>query len=214
MKTGLLSGSDGLASIAQLYGIKGRPELFAAKHIELLKNADFELANRAGEVLQATNDGFGMTAQTAFLVIGVGQALLGNPLNATVVTTTAVAANPLVMTCAAVGAIVFGWQALKDDEREALLGTVSRAFSVGVELIRSVATFAIEKFKALLPTKEQLAELKRIVGEGAAYFGRTLGQVTGALSDLLWESTQRAAAIAGDAASTAWSYVPSLRRSE
>lgn len=47
--------------------------------------------------------------------------------------------NPLVMTCAAVGAIYYGWGALSEQERTETLEKLSNGLNVGVELITEKA---------------------------------------------------------------------------
>jgi hypothetical protein len=179
------------------------------QHIDTLKQAENALANRCGQILEAANVGFGLGNDTALILIGVGQSLLGNPLTGSVAVTAG--ANPIIMTCAAIGAIHYGWKAMSDEERETLLKGVSGAFKLGVELIRSIASFAFDMIKALM-SAENMAELKKMVASVAAAFGKRLSEITRALSDRIVDTSQYAASVAGSAASTAWSYVPSLGR--
>jgi hypothetical protein len=197
----------GIRVLTQLYGFAGDAAQFAFQHIDTLKAADSLLANRCGQVLEAANAGFGVGSETALVVIGVGQALLGNPLTGGVVA--AGASNPVVMTCAAIGAIHYGWKAMSEKEREALLATVSAAFAVGVEFIRSVTRFVVELIQALM-SRENFEELKKMVANAAATFGRHLSDVTRALSDRVAEGARYVSGAAGSAAITVWSRVPRL----
>ena len=205
-----IAASAGVKSLSQLYNFTADAARFAVSHIDTLKAADNAIANRCGQLLEAANEGFGLGNETALVLIGVGQHLLGNPLTA-VAASGAAAANPVVMTCAAIGAIHYGWNAMSQDERDVLLKAVSGAFRVGTEFIRSLATFAFDMIKALM-SAENIAELKKVVATAAAAFGTKLSEITHALSDRIAEGSTYAAAVAGNAASTAWSYVPSLRR--
>ena len=88
------------------------------------------------------------------------------------------------MTCAAVGAVYYGWNALSDRERNELLERLAAGFAIGVELIKAVLRFVIDKTKELLSSKN-IEEIKRFVSEGAALFGRTLGDVTHRIVDVV-----------------------------
>jgi hypothetical protein len=180
------SRSAGATMLSQMYGFTGDAAQFTVQHIDTLKQADSILANRCGQVLEAANVGFGVGTDTALLLIGVGQALLGNPLSGGIV---ASGGNPLIMTCAAIGAVHYGWNAMSDQEREVLLNTVGAAFRVGVEFIRSVARFSIEMIQALL-SKGNFDEMKKMVADAAAAFGRHLSDITKALSDKVREGAQ------------------------
>ncbi len=118
--------------------------------------------------------------------------------------------NVVVITCAALGAIHYGWKAMLDEDWEILVNAVGKAFKVGAELIRSIATFAYDKLKALM-SAENMAELRKLVSSVAAGFGTRLSEITRKLSDRLAEGSSYALSTAGGAASTAWSRMPSLR---
>jgi hypothetical protein len=170
-----LASTAGVKTLSHLYGFASGTAKFAVEHIETLKQADSGVANRCGQVLEALNHGFGVGAESSLVLIGLGQSLLGNPLTGSVAV--AGGANPIVMTCAAIGAIHYGWNAMSEKEREALLRTVSDAFAVGVELIRSIARFAVDTIKALM-SAENIAELRRMVADVAAGFGTRLSEIT------------------------------------
>jgi hypothetical protein len=206
-----LAYTAGVTTLSHLYGFVSSAAQFAVSHIETLKQADNALANRCGQVLEAANQGFGVGVETSLVLIGIGQSLLGSPLTGSV--TVAAGANPIVMTCAAIGAVHYGWNAMSDKEREVLLKTVSDAFAVGVELIRSIARFAVDMIKALM-SAENIAELKKMMAAVAAAFGTRLSEITRALTDRVYEGSMYVAGAAGGAASTVWSYVPSLRSAQ
>jgi hypothetical protein len=115
------------------------------------------------------------------------------------------------MTCAAIGAIHYGWNAMSDRERQAILGKVGAAFSLGVELIRSLAEFVLRLIKALL-SAANVAELKRMVAEAAAIFGTRLSDITHALRDRVSEGARGTFALAANTASRARTVLPSLPR--
>jgi hypothetical protein len=80
-----IGSSVGVSALTQLYGVTTDAALFAAQHVETLKSLDNVLANRCGLVLEASIDGFGMGREIALVVIGIGQAILGNPLTSAAV---------------------------------------------------------------------------------------------------------------------------------
>lgn len=175
---------SGIIAIGQIYGVGSRLGAFAIEHIDTLKHADNLLANRCGEVLEAVNGGFGIGQTAGLALIGMGQALLGNPMTGTAAIATGV--NPIVLTCASIGAVHYGWSALKDSERQQFLDMVGAAFGIGVELVRAIVRFALETI-ALLLSRQNLAEIRKFVGSIAEIFGKRLSEVTGALSDRVVE---------------------------
>jgi hypothetical protein len=204
------AATPGLATLLQLYGFAGDAAQFAISHIDMLKQADNALANRCGQVLEAANSGFGVGHETALILVGVGQRLLGNPLIGGLVVSAS--GNPIVMTCAAIGAIHYGWKAMSDSEREQFLAAVGSAFRIGVELVRSIASFAFDLIQTLM-SRENFEELKRMVSNAAEALGRHLSDITRLLSDRIWESAHYVYTTAEGAASSAWARVPNIRRS-
>jgi hypothetical protein len=102
------------------------------------------------------------------------------------------------MTCAAVGALVYGWYALSDSERDGILSTLSAGLEVGVELIKAVIAFVVRHTKELLDP-EALKEFKTYIADKAALFGRKLSDVTHQTLDLLSDAAvaaRRAAKLA------------------
>ena len=140
---------------------------------------------RTGRILAAAKEGFGVGYISSATLIAAGQLLLGNPLTMiesawTIATMT----NPFVMTAAAVGAVVYGYSALNDAERQALHDQLSRGLTIGVELVKSIIRFARDTAKTLL-SEENLAQLKGYVADQAKLFGRTLSDVTHKLGDVV-----------------------------
>lgn len=199
-----LSASSGISTLAQLYRFSGSASKFAVQHIDTLKQADSLLANRCGEVLEAATIGFGVGGETALVLIGAGQALLGNPLTAAAAVPAA--GNPVVMTCAAIGAIHYGWQAMNEQERQIFLNAVSTAFGVGVEFIRSILRFAVDMINALM-SRDNLLELKKLVRTAAAVFGRHLSDVTRAISDRVIEGARHFSTAASGAGAAVRAYL-------
>jgi hypothetical protein len=170
-------------AIKSAYGVVIEINDFVNEHIEALKASKNEMISRVGRVLEGAKYGFGIGYVVPMAIIAVGQLLLGNPL---VVAKTILAAgtltNPIAMTCAAVGAIYYGWAALTDDERQEILERLSRGFEIGIELVKSIIAYVVGKTTEVL-TSENVLELKKYIAEGAKKFGRTLADVTGSITD-------------------------------
>ena len=209
LASGMVGGTPGVQALAQIYGFASNAAQFAFEHIDVLKQADSVLANRCGQVLEAANNGFGMGAETSLIIIGLGQAMLGNPLTAGPLV--AAGSNPIVLTCAAIGAVHYAWKAMSDSERETILKVVGTAFNVGVELIRSIAAFSFSVIQNLM-SRENFEELKKIVSSTASLFGRHLSDVTRALSDRIAEGAHLVYSTAGGVASATRARMPSLPR--
>ncbi len=106
--------------------------------------------------------------------------------------------NPIAMTCAAIGAIYYGWNALSEDERNEALAKLSHGLEVGTEMVRSMIDFVIRETGDLL-SSEQMAELKKFVSDGAKAFGRTLSDVTKKVTDIIADAYSTVATAAGEA---------------
>jgi len=170
-------------AIKGLYGVVGDVNDFINKHIEEMKSSANSTISRTGRVIDGAKYGFGLGYTVPIAIIAVGQMLLGNTFLAMSTVATAVTlSNPIAMTCAAVGAIYYGWQALSDTERQDILDKIGHALEVGVELIRSVIGFVINSTKELL-TSDNAIELKQFIAGAAQSFGRTLADVTGSIAD-------------------------------
>ncbi len=185
-----LLGAGGMAlsamakAVQTLYGMAADLNQYLDQHIVDMKGSDNPTISRTGRILEMAKLGFGIGYITPVVIIAVGQLLLGNSLAAiTTVATAATMTNPVAMTCAAIGAIYYGWGALSEVERDEILQKLSQGLEVGIELIKSMVGFIINKTKELLSSKN-IDEIKSFIGSAAAVFGKRLGDVTHKLSDV------------------------------
>ena len=170
-------------AIKALYGVATSVNTFIDEHIAKLKAHENETINTTGRVLENAKAGFGIGYITPLILTATGQLLLGNQLNATAILASGMTlSNPLAMTCGAIGAIYYGWQALSEEEKNAILARLTAAFEVGVELIKSMITFVISSLGSIL-SKEKLAEFKNFVASAAENFGKTLADITRDIKD-------------------------------
>ena len=170
-------------AITVLYGVASDINDFIDEQIERMKKSENLTISRTGRVIEGAKFGFGIGYIVPVSVIAIGQLLLGNQLAAvTTLASAAVAANPVAMTCAAVGAIYYGWAALSAREQDELLERVGEGMSIGVELLKSIISFIISKTKELL-SAENIKEMKQFISDAAQSFGKTLADVTGAIID-------------------------------
>lgn len=175
-------------AVKTLYGMATEIDVYMDHHIEDMKGADNPTISRTGRILEMAKFGFGIGYITPVVIITVGQLLLGNPLTAiTTVATAATLTNPIAMTCAAIGAIYYGWGALSDVERDEMLDKLSKGLEIGIELIKSVLRFVVEKTKELLSSKN-IEEIKKFIGSAAALFGKSLSDVTHKISDVVGDT--------------------------
>lgn len=184
-------------AIGGLYGVIGDMNAWMDKHIQDMQTSDNDTISRTGRVLEGAKLGFCLGYAVPVTVIAVGQYLLGNTLTAVVtIGSAATFTNPIAMTCAAVGAIYYGWNALSDDERGEALDKLSNGLEIGIELIRSVIRYVVEGLSNLM-TSKHLIEFKEYISVGAKRFGKTLYDVTHDVSDKLsqlWTSATDAIA--------------------
>ena len=170
-------------AIKALYGVATSVNAFIDEHIAKLKAHENETINATGRVLENAKAGFGIGYITPLILTATGQLLLGNQLNATAILASGMTlSNPLAMTCGAIGAIYYGWQALSEEEKNAILARLTAAFEVGVELIKSMISFVISSLGSIL-SKEKLAEFKNFVASAAENFGKTLADITRDIKD-------------------------------
>lgn len=187
-------------AIGALYRVADGMNEWIDRHIEDLKSSADPLKASIGRVLEGVKFGFGLSYIGSTCLIAVGQLLLGNTLEAVItVASSAVLMNPIAMTCAAIGAIYFGWAALTEREREQILERLARGLTVGVELLRALIDFAIRRSRELLDSK-QLERAKQFIKAQAEAFGRTLYDVTRQLGDFTSEAVGTIAQRAGEAA--------------
>lgn len=200
--------SAGAIALAQLYGFDS-PGSFLLSHIETLRQSENALANRCGAVLEAAHAGFQVGSETSLIVIGLGRTVLGGGVAP--VTAVGAVTNPIALTCAAIGAIHYGWNALSEEERTAITDHVSKTFSVGREIVRSLADFVLRTIKASL-SQDNIAELKRVVSEGASAFGRRIGDITHSISDRSRDLYDRTSGRLSGLAAAVPAQLPRLRR--
>lgn len=185
---GLVGGAalSGMAkAIYGLYGMTGSINDFLDIHIDMMKASDNSTVSQTGRVIESAKFGFGMGYMSSVVIVAAGQYLLGNTLAAVgTVASAATLTNPIAMTCAAVGAIYYGWSALSDKEREAILGNLTKGLEMGAELIKSIIQFLISKTKELVSAKS-IAEFKNYIKTYAGKFGKSLYDVTGKMADLV-----------------------------
>lgn len=187
-------------AIKALYGVAGAVDEFIDRHIEELKASTNATIACTGRVLESAKAGFGIGYLSSVTIMATGQLLLGNPLAAAgVVTSSVTLTNPVAMTCAAVGAIVYGWSALNPTEQADVLARLSTGLEMGVELIRALIAFLLRQMAELLNSK-QLSEFKQFIKQQAAQFGRTLSDVTRKVGDFVADATEKAGELAVHAA--------------
>lgn len=173
-------------AVQSLYGAAEGLNTFIDSHIDNLKaSPDVSIAG-TGRVLEGAKQGLVTGYAAPVVLIATGHLLLGNPLSAAgTVASAAVLMNPVASTCAAIGAIWFGWKALSPSEQQALLNKLSQGFSLATELISQIINFALKTLKDTLGSKE-IAGLKSFLIASAAQFGRTLYAITGKTIDLIY----------------------------
>jgi hypothetical protein len=187
-------------AIKGLYGMGVEINDYLDKHIDDMRAHENATISRCGKVLEMAKLGFGIGYITSVVVIATGQLLLGNTLLAlTTVATAAAMTNPIAMTCAAIGAIYYGWSALSDVERNEILEKLSKGIDVGIELIKSIVKFVIDKTTELLSSKN-IHEIKEFVESAAAVFGKTIGDVTHKVSDIVSDTFDAVRKKSGDMA--------------
>jgi len=172
-------------AISALYQVAGSINDFIDDHIDKLKRSANETIACSGRVLEGAKFGFGLGYITPIAIIAIGQFVLGNELAAIGTVASAVTlTNPMAMTCAAIGAIYYGWNALSDSERSAILDRLASGLEMGVELLRALVDFVLRTIKDALSSKQLLA-FKEFITSQAALFGRSLFDVTHKVGDLV-----------------------------
>jgi hypothetical protein len=188
-----------VSAIQAMYKVAGDMNTWANNHIQDMQSSENLTVARTGKVLEGAKLGFGIGYVAPVTVIAVGQFLLGNTLDAAVtVVSAATLTNPFAMTCAAVGAIYFGWNALSNEERNDILDKISAGLQIGIELIKALLGFVIATTRELLNSKN-LAEIKEFIRSSATAFGKKLGDVTRAVADRVADAAQSAKTMATSA---------------
>lgn len=152
-------------AVSALYGVATDLDDFMNRHIREMQSSDNLTIATTGAILEKAKFGFGLYYMSSVAIIAVGQFLLGNTFSAVVtVATAATLSNPIAMTCGAVGAIVYGWSALNDVQRNSILELLATGLEIGVELIKSIISFVISAAKALF-SSQTLKDLKHFISE-------------------------------------------------
>lgn len=176
-------------AIGALYSITKSINEYLDEHIELMKRSENPSVAKVGAILDGAKYGFGVGYMTSTTIMAAGQLLLGNTLAAvTVATAAATFTNPISMTCAAVGAIYFGWNALSEKEKNEMLNKLREGLEIGIEMIKSIIEYVVKLFKTAGDSR-LYADLKRYVSNSAKLFGRTLSDVTRKISDKLSDAS-------------------------
>lgn len=187
-------------AIKSIYQMGKSIDEYIDQHIAEMKISESQTIACTGRVLEAAKHGFGLGYMSSVAIIAAGQLLLGSTLAAASTVATAVTlTNPIAMTCAAIGAIYYGWGALSDKERSAILSRLAEGLAMGIELVRALISFTIETTKDFLSSK-QLTEFKEYIKTQAAQFGKSLYDVTHGISDLVKGAVETAGALAEHAA--------------
>ncbi len=181
-------------AVEALYGAAKGLNVYIDEHIDSMKKSADESIAATGRMLEGAKQGLLMGYAAPVVIIATGQLLLGNPLAAAgTVATAATLMNPIASTCAAIGAVWFGWKALSKSEQQAVLEKVSRGFELSVDVIRAVILFALDQLKKALGSK-QLETLKSSLVKFSANLGRSLYSITGSIKDLVYSSSANEAA--------------------
>ena len=138
-----------VTAISVLYGFVYTIDQGIDQLLEKMKQSANSTVSRTANIIEGAKYGFGIGYATPVIVIAVGQLILGNPFSALLtVGSAALMVNPIAMTCGAIGAIYYGWQALDDEEKKnAILNRLMEAFEVGAELIKAIIGFVFTKSK-------------------------------------------------------------------
>lgn len=175
-------------AIRAIYGTARDINGFIDEQIDAMKSSSKEAIQVCGKVLEGVKFGFGIGYLTSTVVIATGHFLLGNISLATAVTVnSATLTNPIAMTCGAIGAIYFGWTALDERERQEILERIVTEFRIGVELVKSIINFVLEKMK-IWTSSETIEDLKNFVKESAEKFGKSLSEITRKLKDKIFDT--------------------------
>lgn len=185
-----LTNSPLVLALQAIYGTAKTVNEFVDEQIEKLKAHTDETIRASGRLLEGAKYGFGIGYITPVVIQVAGQLILGNPLavvNAAV--TAATFSNPIAITCAAIGAIYFGWKALSSEERGAIIDRITQAFEIGAELVKSIMMYVVTKLGDLV-SDERIGDYKKFVTTAAQNFGRNLSDITRDLGDKMIETKE------------------------
>jgi hypothetical protein len=191
---------DLLRRLLANYGVDARDDgdraRFVEQHLASLERVDNEVIARSGAVLRKVRDGYGLGYKVPLALMAAGQALLGIDF---AISAPFIASNPAALTCAAIGAIYYGYNALSEEERQQLNARIGAAFDFGVELVRNLIQFCIEALKAALDS-DAFKVMKDMV---AQRFGLTIADITRSIRDRVYTIASTSMENAAWAASTA-----------
>lgn len=201
-----VAGGAMALGLAKTYGAKAfgpaALNIFFADHIAHLKSSEVELVQQTGLVLDGATSGFGIGYVASTAVISAGQLMLGNTLDAAVTLGTAAAfSNPAAATCAAIGALYYGYHALDDEQRAALLEKLADGLAIGKELIKSLIAY-VENALTKVMNSDLMKVLRSYVSEYASMFGKSLADITRSVSDRVVLVAHQASVAAYDAATS------------
>lgn len=179
-----------VTALQGIYGVAKTINEFIDEQIETLKNHSDETIRASGRVLEGAKYGFGIGYVTPVIIQVAGQLILGNPLSAVSGAASALLlSNPVAMTCASIGAVYFGWKALSEQERNAIIDRITHAFKIGAELVKSILMFVVTHLGDLISI-ERLEEYKKFITTAVHDLGRDLSDVTHNLGDKLTETIE------------------------
>jgi len=170
-------------TVQALYGIASDANEFFNRHIDKLKSSDQPALAAAGRLLEAAKTGFGVGYGGSVAVVVVGQLILGHPLTAGIVLAkSALLLNPVAVTCGAIGAIYFGWSALQDEERSAIIGRVVEVLGIAADTVRALVQFVLTSARKTGESWPTLAFKESLIAQ-AQQWGHALGDVTRSATD-------------------------------
>jgi hypothetical protein len=188
MAVSALYGVASVGAKAVSIGVKGAVDgglalnNFLDDHIRGMQGSENPTVSRTGRIFEMVKYGFGVGWGTGIAIIAAGQLILGNNILAATWTVATAPINPVALTCAAMGAVYYGWNALSDEERTEILEKLSKGLEIGIAFITSIIEFVLNACRKVF-SSENLEELKKIVGKCAAQFGKTLSSITHKLTD-------------------------------
>ena len=158
---------------------------FFDTQFQTMKASDNAIVEQTGRILEAATLGYGIGYIAPVAIIAAGQLILGNPLGAIgTVGSAAILANPIAATCAAAGALYYGYAAMTNAERTQLIESLAQGLKVGTQLVLSILDFFLTEMKKAL-SSDMLSELKASVAEYAATFGNGIADITRTVADKL-----------------------------
>jgi hypothetical protein len=179
-----------VGALQTIYGAAKAVNDFVDEQIEQLKNHTHETIRASGRLLEGAKYGFGIGYITPVIIQITGQLILGNPLAVAQATLSAVTfSNPVAITCASIGAVYFGWKALSNEERNAIIERITKAFEIGAELVKSIMMYVVTQLGDLVNV-ERIGEYKKFVTTAAHKFGRNLSDITRDLGDKMIETKE------------------------